>query len=55
VLGADPDVRGLVYATGHYRNGILLTPITAELIATALAGAPDPRLASFAPNRPSLR
>ena len=24
---------GLVWATGHYRNGILLAPITAELVA----------------------
>lgn len=30
---------GLTFATGHYRNGILLTPITAEMIATALTGA----------------
>jgi glycine oxidase len=29
---------GLIRATGHYRNGILLTPITAELIAGELAG-----------------
>jgi glycine oxidase len=27
------DVEGLVIATGHYRNGILLAPITAKLIA----------------------
>jgi glycine oxidase len=27
---------GLVWATGHYRNGILLTPVTAELVAAAL-------------------
>jgi glycine oxidase len=32
VLGATP-VRGLVLATGHFRNGILLAPITAEAIA----------------------
>jgi glycine oxidase len=30
---------GLVWATGHYRNGILLTPLTAELVCQALAGA----------------
>jgi glycine oxidase len=29
---------GLVWATGHFRNGILLTPLTAELVAAALAG-----------------
>jgi glycine oxidase len=51
VLGPDPQLRGLVHATGHYRNGILLTPITAELIAKTLAGDPDPRLAAFAPDR----
>jgi glycine oxidase len=33
---------GLVLATGHYRNGILLTPITAEAVATAVAGEPLP-------------
>lgn len=33
VLGADPNVMGLIYATGHYRNGILLTPITALAIS----------------------
>lgn len=31
--------RGLIHATGHYRNGILLTPLTAELVCQALAGA----------------
>ncbi len=33
ILGPDPNVSGLVYATGHYRNGILLTPITAQAIS----------------------
>ncbi|CAH1672786.1 MULTISPECIES: glycine oxidase ThiO [unclassified Chelatococcus] len=32
IFGAGP-VEGLVYATGHHRNGILLTPITAKLIS----------------------
>lgn len=31
--------RGLIHATGHYRNGILLAPLTAELVCQALAGA----------------
>ena len=26
----------LVYATGHYRNGILLAPLTAQLVADAM-------------------
>jgi glycine oxidase len=33
---------GLLLATGHYRNGILLTPVTAEVIAAMLAGEPTP-------------
>jgi glycine oxidase len=31
---------GLMWATGHYRNGILLAPLTAELVAQDLAGVP---------------
>jgi glycine oxidase len=31
---------GLVWATGHYRNGILLAPLTAELVADILSGRP---------------
>jgi glycine/D-amino acid oxidase-like deaminating enzyme len=30
-------------ASGHYRNGILLAPLTAELIAEAMAGKPSSR------------
>jgi glycine oxidase len=33
---------GLVWATGHFRNGILLTPVTADLVASALSGEPLP-------------
>lgn len=33
VLGADPQIAGLLHATGHYRNGILLCPITAQAIS----------------------
>lgn len=32
------EIEGLYYATGHYRNGILLAPITGELIAEAIVG-----------------
>lgn len=32
-------VEGLVLATGHYRNGILLAPLAAETVASLLAGA----------------
>lgn len=39
VIGAGA-VGGLVWATGHYRNGILLAPLTAELVCELLEGAP---------------
>lgn len=32
ILGLAPQVEGLIYATGHFRNGILLCPITAEIV-----------------------
>ena len=51
VLGPG-DIDGLFYATGHYRNGILLTPITAEIIAEAVVNRKSSRLLeSFSPNR----
>lgn len=33
VVGHSAQLPGLVYATGHYRNGILLAPLTAALVA----------------------
>jgi glycine oxidase len=30
----------LIHATGHYRNGILLAPLTAQLVVDALTGVP---------------
>jgi glycine oxidase len=47
ILGQAP-VEGLIYATGHHRNGILLTPVTANLIARlVLEGVTDPALTPF--------
>lgn len=43
---------GLFVATGHYRNGILLTPITARLISDLVLGRPPALdLAPFSPAR----
>lgn len=39
-------LEGLVWATGHYRNGILLTPLTADLVAGLLTGGPRDALLS---------
>jgi glycine oxidase len=47
ILGATP-VEGLVYATGHSRNGILLTPVTVDAIARlVLDGTVDPAIRPF--------
>ena len=47
ILGLG-EVEGLVYATGHHRNGILLTPVTADAIARLiLTGETDPVIAGF--------
>jgi glycine oxidase ThiO len=46
ILGASP-YRNLTLATGHFRNGILLAPITALLIAQLILDNPDPLLNHF--------
>jgi glycine oxidase len=52
VLGPCGEIDGLIYATGHYRNGILLAPITGELIArTIVEGSLPASLAPFGPDR----
>ena len=48
ILGPSA-VPGLVYATGHHRNGILLAPVTAQAIARlVLGGAVDETIRPFA-------
>jgi len=45
-------LEGLHWATGHYRHGILLTPVTAEIVSAELAGEPvDFGIAAFAAER----
>ena len=52
VLGPCQDTQGLFYATGHYRNGILLAPITGLVIADAIVDGIVPEsLKTFSPNR----
>jgi glycine oxidase len=46
---------GLVAATGHHRNGVLLTPVTADAVSAYLAtGVLPPEAAPFTPARFSL-
>jgi glycine oxidase len=44
ILGPS-GLDGLLWATGHYRNGVLLTPITAQLIAETVRTGVLPKLA----------
>jgi glycine oxidase len=46
------DLEGLIWATGHWRNGVLLAPLTGEVVAELLAGERLPEtLAQLAPRR----
>lgn len=51
ILGRT-NVSGLLVAAGHYRNGVLLTPVTADAMAQLLAtGELPPAIAAFTPAR----
>jgi glycine oxidase len=46
------ELEGLIWATGHWRNGVLLAPLTGEAVAGLLAGESLPEeLAPIAPGR----
>jgi glycine oxidase len=52
ILGRSQAVPGLVYATAHYRNGVMFTPLTAELVRdVVLDRADDPALTALDPAR----
>jgi glycine oxidase len=52
MLGPAAGVEGLVIAAGHYRNGILLAPVTADAIAELLVtGHPPDIIGPFTPAR----
>ncbi|MBL8148570.1 MAG: glycine oxidase ThiO [Blastocatellia bacterium] len=52
ILGQHPEISGLIFATGHYRNGVLLVPITAKLIAELVEKEQEPdQLLPFSPAR----
>ena len=53
VIGRSPRINGVIFATGHYRNGILLAPITARLVrqlVTTPTATPE-LLHGFSPDR----
>ncbi len=52
VLGSIAGIDGLTIATAHYRNGILLAPLTAKIVAERLIfGVEHPAFTMFGPDR----
>ncbi len=52
IVGRSQKIPGLVYATAHYRNGILLAPLTGDLVARLITeGSDDPALGLMSPQR----
>jgi glycine oxidase len=52
IIGPDPEHPSLVYACGHSRNGVLMAPLTGDLIADLVTGTPlSFDLAQFRPDR----
>ena len=42
IIGEDPRAARVFYATGHFRNGILLAPVTADVVAGLVLGERSP-------------
>jgi glycine oxidase len=52
VVGRSASSDAVLYAVGHFRNGVMLAPLTAELLENAVLGdGQDPALALLAPAR----
>ena len=52
VVGSSAPVPGLVYASGHFRNGILLAPLTATIVGDLMLDRKhDPALDLISPSR----
>ena len=51
IIGREPEVSGLWYATGHGRNGILLAGLTGKLLAKLIDGAESARELLFGVQR----
>jgi glycine oxidase len=52
ILGKDPEWPSVIYACGHSRNGILLAPLTGDVVASMAAGEPIAHdLSQFRPDR----
>jgi glycine oxidase len=52
IVGRSSRMSSLVYATGHYRNGVLLAPLTAMLVKHLVLGSgTDPAAVAMSPAR----
>jgi glycine oxidase len=52
LIGPSAGSDRVIYATGHYRNGILLAPLTARLVGDlVIDGVADRALAQLTPSR----
>ncbi|HWD10190.1 MAG TPA: glycine oxidase ThiO [Actinomycetota bacterium] len=52
LIGPVRSAPGLLVASGHYRNGILLTPVTADAVVASIAGQDPPgEVRPFSPER----
>lgn len=55
ILGADPELPGLWYATGHGRSGVLLAALSGEIIGDLLTkGETDVDITALQPGRTML-
>jgi glycine oxidase len=52
LIGPDPEQPSVIYACGHSRNGVLMAPLTGDLIADLVTGTPlSHDLSQFRPDR----
>ncbi len=55
IIGAVPGWTNVYIATGHFRNGILLAPITGSLVAEIMSGRVPELAQPFTPERVTVR
>jgi glycine oxidase len=52
ILGRSKAVPGLIYATAHYRNGVMFVPLTVQLVSDLVFDRPaDPAVTDLDPQR----
>ncbi|MBT5376913.1 MAG: glycine oxidase ThiO [Nitrospinaceae bacterium] len=54
IMGKSGRYENLLYSSGHYRNGILLTPNQADYMSALMRGTLDNEIPEFSPSRYNL-